>query len=69
MNCWAKSGVLASGFEVLQCKQIIFIKIEAVSLDITTIKVHPDGNGALKKWGTTHRQIPFFYKYDVPAYP
>jgi transposase len=49
MNRWAKSGALARLFEVLQRKQIIAIKIEAVSLDSTIIKVHPDGTGALKK--------------------
>jgi hypothetical protein len=34
------------------------IKIEAFSLDSTSIKVHPDGTGALKKRTTCHRQIP-----------
>ena len=36
-------------FEQLQHAQIVRIKIEAVSLDSTMIKVHPDGTGALKK--------------------
>ena len=36
-------------FEQLQHAQIVRIKIEAVSLDSTLIKVHPDGTGALKK--------------------
>ena len=49
MNRWAKSGVLARVFETLQRQQIISIKIEAVSLDSTIVKVHPDGTGALKK--------------------
>ena len=49
MNRWAKSGVLNRVFEQLQQQQIIRIKIEAVSLDSTSIKVHPDGTGALKK--------------------
>jgi len=49
MNRWAKSGVLQKAFEQLQQQQIIRIKIEAVSLDSTCIKVHPDGTGALKK--------------------
>lgn len=51
MNRWAKSGVLAKVFEALQRQQIISIKIEAVSLDSTSIKVHPDGTGASKKQG------------------
>jgi hypothetical protein len=33
----------------LQQAQVVRIKIEAVSLDSTSIKVHPDGTGALKK--------------------
>jgi transposase len=49
MNRWSKAGVLARLFEHLQCQQIIQIKIEAVSLDSTLVKVHPDGTGALKK--------------------
>ena len=43
------SGVLDRMFEELQKAQVVRIKIEAVSLDSTSIKVHPDGTGALKK--------------------
>jgi transposase len=49
MNRWSKSGVLDLVFEQLQREQIVRIRIEAVSLDSTTVKVHPDGTGALKK--------------------
>jgi transposase len=49
MNRWSKSGVLDRVFEQLQQAQVIRIKIEAVSLDSTIVKVHPDGTGALKK--------------------
>src|SRR5277367_3261115 len=49
MNRWAKAGVLDRLFEELQREQLIRIKIEAVSLDSTIVKVHPDGTGALKK--------------------
>ena len=49
MNRWSKSGVLDRVFEKLQTEQIVRIKIEAFSLDSTSIKVHPDGTGALKK--------------------
>lgn len=49
MNRWAKAGVLDRLFAQLQREQLIRIKIEAVSLDGTIIKVHPDGTGALKK--------------------
>ena len=36
-------------FERLQREQIVRIKIEAFALDSTSVKVHPDGTGALKK--------------------
>ena len=49
MNRWSKSGVLDRVFEQLRQSQVVRIKIEAVSLDSTSIKVHPDGTGALKK--------------------
>ena len=49
MNRWSKAGVLDRVFEELQRAQVVRIKIEAVSLDSTSIKVHPDGTGALKK--------------------
>jgi transposase len=49
MNRWSKSGVMDRLFEELQQSQVVRIKIEAVSLDSTSIKVHPDGTGALKK--------------------
>jgi len=49
MNRWAKRGVLARVFEQTQRLRIARIKLEAVSLDSTCVKVHPDGTGALKK--------------------
>lgn len=49
MRRWTKAGVLDKMFEELQREQVVRIKIEAVSLDSTSIKVHPDGTGALKK--------------------
>ena len=49
MNRWSKNGVLDQVFEYLQREQIVRIKLEAVSLDSTIVKVHPDGTGALKK--------------------
>ena len=48
MNRWAKSGVLDAVFEKLQREQLVRIKIEAVSLDSTIVKVHPGGTGALR---------------------
>jgi transposase len=58
MNRWSKAGVLDRIFVRLQREQIIAIKIEAVSLDSTTIKVHPDGTGALKKAGRKPSVVP-----------
>ena len=49
MNRWSKNGVLDRVFERLQREQIVRIKLEAVSMDSTIVKVHPDGTGALKK--------------------
>ena len=49
MNRWAKNGVLDAVFEKLQREQFVGIKIEAVSMDSTIVKVHPDGTGALQK--------------------
>src|SRR3979411_2595399 len=49
MNRWSKSGVMDRVFEKLQLEQIVRIKIEAIALDSTSVKVHPDGTGALKK--------------------
>ena len=49
MNRWAKNGLLDRIFEHLQREQIVRVKLEAVSMDSTIVKVHPDGTGALKK--------------------
>ena len=55
MSRWSKAGVLDRVFEQLQRQQVVRIRIEAVSLDSTSIKVHPDGMGALKK--TVHSPL------------
>ena len=58
MNRWTKAGVLDRVFARLQQEQILAIKFEAVSLDSTTVKVHPDGTGALKKLGRRPSAVP-----------
>jgi transposase len=58
MNRWSKSGVLDRVFAQLQHTQIIRVKIEAVALDSTIVKVHPDGTGALKKRPASHWPVP-----------
>ena len=64
MNRWAKAGVLDRVFAALQDEQIIRIKIEALSLDSTIVKVHPDGTGALKKRPAGHRQVAWRLDYQ-----
>ncbi len=44
---WSKKGVLDRVFEAL--KEQRNVSPEALSIDSTSIKVHPDGTGALKK--------------------
>ena len=51
MNRWSKNGTLERLFKALQIEGIIKIKMEALCIDSTTVKVHPDGTGALKKTG------------------
>ena len=57
MSRWSKNGVLDRIFERLQRERLLSIKIEAVSLDSTTVKVHPDGMGALKNRSAIHRKV------------
>ena len=52
-NRWAKSGVVDRVFTPLQQALIIRVKIEAVALDRTIVKVHPDGPGAFNKTART----------------
>lgn len=49
MNRWSKNGVLQRLFEALQIEGVIKIRMEAVCMDSTTVRVHPNGTGALKK--------------------
>ena len=58
MNRWAKSGVLDAVFEKLQREQLLRIRIEAVSMDSTSVKVHPDGTGRLKTTGRKRSANP-----------
>lgn len=49
MRRWAEAGVLDRIFAGLQEHRLIRVKVERASLDSTSVKVHPDGMGALKK--------------------
>ncbi len=48
---WAEAGVLDRLFAALQEHRLIQIRVECLGLDSTSVKVHPDGTGAPKKWG------------------
>ena len=47
-------------FEQLQREQIVGIKLEAVSMDSTIVKVHPDGTGALKEMDPSRQARPIW---------
>ncbi len=49
MSRWSKNGVLERIFKQLQQEQMPYLRLDALSVDSTVIKVHPDGTGALKK--------------------
>lgn len=49
MMRWSKAGVLDRVFEQLQRQRLMRVRIEAISLDSSIVKVHPDGTGAQKK--------------------
>jgi transposase len=51
MNRWGKAGVLERVFTRLQQEGVVEVSMKVLSLDSTTVKVHPDGTGALKKTG------------------
>lgn len=66
MSRWAKSGVLDRAFEQLQRAQVVQINIEAVTMDSTSVKVHPDGTGAPKNRSAGYRQIPWWMEHQDP---
>lgn len=51
MNRWAKSGVLDRAFDLLREQNVLDLPAGVLSLDSTSVKVHPDGTGALKNSG------------------
>ena len=51
MRRWADNGVWTRVLEALQTKLNMSLDVTALSLDSTSIKVHPDGTGARKKRG------------------
>jgi transposase len=51
MNRWTKNGVWQRVEEALRTQLLFDFDVTALSIDSTTVKVHPDGTGALKKTG------------------
>lgn len=49
MMRWSRAGVLDRVFERLQRQRLMRVRIEAICLDSSIVKVHPDGTGAGKK--------------------
>ncbi|MBC7365959.1 MAG: transposase [Undibacterium sp.] len=49
MNRWSKSGVWDRLFARLRQEGVLAVELRVVSLDGTSVKVHPDGTGAEKK--------------------
>ena len=49
VNRWSKNGVLDRVFIAMQVEGIINIKVEALCIDSTAVKVHQNAAGALKK--------------------
>ena len=57
-NRWSKNGYLERVFAVLQTAGIIEIETSIRFLDSTSVKVHPDGTGALKKTADRASGVP-----------
>jgi transposase len=51
VNRWAKKGIIEKLFEKMQKEQIMAIKVDFIAIDSTSVKVHPDACGAVKKTG------------------
>ena len=49
---WSKNGVLDRVFEHLQREKIVRIRLDAVSMDSTIVKVHPDETRAQERSAT-----------------
>ena len=58
MNRWSKNGVLHRVFERLQREGMMEVEVTVMSLDSTSIRVHPDGTGALKKTACNRSGVP-----------
>lgn len=57
-NRWCKNGYLVRVFEALQNEGIIEVEVALRCLDSTSVKVHPDAAGALKKTASRALDAP-----------
>jgi transposase len=57
-NRWSKNGVLHRVFEHLQRRGMMRVRVTVMSLDSTSIRVHPNGTGALKKTAPNPSGVP-----------
>lgn len=76
MNRWVKARALNRVFERMQAAQLVRVRLEAVSLESTIVKVHPDGTGARKKTARNPSAEPaavgppkFIWLPRIPAAP
>jgi transposase len=75
INRWAKNGVLERIFHALTEEQITNRRITVVSLDSSSVKAHPDGEGPLfllmdrayEGWETRRLAFEWGYSPAVPA--
>jgi len=58
LNRWSKNGTLERIFEALQNEGIIALETKIVCIDSTTVKVHPDAAGCLKKTASRALGVP-----------
>ena len=65
-NRWVSNGVIRRIFTAMQQEKIISIKVEVLALDSTSCKVHPDGQGALKK--TENKQSESPKEAGIPSF-
>ena len=56
MNRWARNGVLDRILKGLAQEGTINLNTEAVGIDSTIVKVHPDGTGTPQKGGCRYRR-------------
>ena len=57
LNRWSKNKVLERLFIGLQKERIINVKMEALSVGSTTVKVHPHVTMSIKKRKTKHLKV------------